>query len=324
MLKGTEMFHRVAGLAFAMLSLGAAAQSWPQRPVTIVVPYGAGGNTDLIARMTAAHLTQTLGQSVVVENRVGAGGLVAAKSVLAAPADGYTLFMGTASQLVTSPHINTNITYDALKDFQPIINLGSNAFVITVKSQLPVKTLPEFVTYAKQQAGKINYGSGGMGGVTHLASHLFARRADIDMTHVPYKGAAAAMADLLGGQIDMYAASPSEIISHLNNGKIRPLAISSAQRLKELPNVPTIAETFPGHEVLSWNGLLAKTGTPPEILDRVASEVAEMQKDPAIQKKLVDAGITPMYVARAAFGAQIQKEYAMWGPALKNSGIRMN
>ncbi|WP_159910996.1 tripartite tricarboxylate transporter substrate binding protein [Pantoea sp. 18069] len=318
------MFHRVAGLAFAMLSLGAAAQSWPQRPVTIVVPYGAGGNTDLIARMTAAHLSQTLGQSVVVENRVGAGGLVAAKAVLAAPADGYTLFMGTASQLVTSPHINPNITYDALKDFEPIINMGANAFVITVNSQLPVKTLPEFVTYAKQQTGKVNYGSGGMGGVTHLASHLFSRRADVDMTHIPYKGAAAAMADLLGGQIDMYSASPSEIISHINNGKIRPLAISSAQRLKELPDVPTIAETFPDHEVLSWNGLLAKTGTPPEILDRVASEVAEMQKDPAIQKKLVDAGIAPLYIARAAFGAQIQKEYAMWAPVLKNSGIRMN
>lgn len=318
------MFHRIAGLAFAMLSLGAAAQSWPQRPITIVVPYGAGGNTDLIARMTATHLSQTLGQSVVVENRVGAGGLVAAKSVLAAQPDGYTLFMGTASQLVTSPHINSNITYDPLKDFQPIINMGSNAFVITVKSQLPVKTLPEFVSYAKQQTGKINYGSGGMGGVTHLATHLFSRRADVDMTHVPYKGAAAAMADLLGGQIDMYSASPSEIIPHLNSGKIRPLAISSAQRLKELPNVPTIAETFPGHEVLSWNGLLAKTGTPPEILDRVASEVAKMQKDPAIQKKLVEAGITPLYVARAAFAAQIQKEYAMWSPVLKSSGIRMD
>ncbi|MGH8758649.1 MAG: Bug family tripartite tricarboxylate transporter substrate binding protein, partial [Burkholderiales bacterium] len=226
--------------------------------------------------------------------------------------------------IVTAPLINPNITLDPFKDFKPVINVGANAFVISVKAQLPIKTLSELVTYAKQNPGKLTYGSGGMGAVTHLSAYLFARRAGADMLHVPYRGASAAMSDLLGGQIDMYSASPSEIIPQVNSGKVRLLAISSPQRLKELPNVPTIAETYPGHEVWSWNGLLAPAGTPMEIVNLVANEVAKLQKDAVAVKKLEDAGITPLFIGPAAFEAQIKREFAMWSPVLKNSGIKMD
>lgn len=317
------MLRSIAGFILALLSFGASAQAWPQRPVTIVVPFGAGGNTDMIARVVATQLSQSLGKPFIVDNRPGAAGLLAAKFVVNAPPDGHTLLMGTMSQIVTAPLINTNITFDPIKDFKPVMNLGANSFVISVKAQLPIKTLAELVAYAKQNPGKLTYGSAGTGAVTHLSAYLFTRRAGIDMLHVPYRGASAALADLLGGQIDMYSASPSEIIPQASSGKVRLLGISSPQRLKELPNVPTIAETYPGHEVTTWNGLLAPAGTSTETVNLIAAEVAKLQKDPAIVRKLEEAGITPSFAGPAAFEAQIRRELALWSPVLKNSGIKM-
>lgn len=316
------MYRTLAGIALALCSAASFAQAWPAKPITIVVPFGAGGNTDAIARLTANHLTKALGTAVVVDNRPGASGLIAAKAVLAAPADGYTLFMATATQMVTAPFVNPNFNYDPAKDFAPIVNIGANAFVIATKASLPAKNLGELVALAKQQPGKLSYGSGGTGALTHLSAYMFTKRAEIDMAHIPYRGGAPAMTDLLGGVIDMYSASPSEVIPQATSGKIRLLAVSSATRLKELPNVPTIAETFPGHEVTTWNGLLAKAGTPTEVLDRIAAEVVKMKDDPAAVQKLEEAGVVPTFTARAAFGAQIQRELAMWGKVLKNSGIR--
>ena len=318
-----DWLQRMAGTGLALLIPDARAQSWPQRPITIVVPYGAGGNTDLIARLTATQLGQSLGQPVLVDNRPGASGLIAARFVAAARPDGYTLFMGTLSQLVTAPLLQAGPAMDLAREFAPVVNIGANAFVLTVNAQLPVKTLADLVAYAKQRPGKLTYGSGGVGGLTHLSSYLFARRSGIELLHVPYKGASAAMTDLLGGQIDLYSASPSEVLPQLASGKLRALAVSGLRRLKELPQVPTIAESYPGYEVASWNGLLAPAATPVEVLDRVAAEVSRMQKDAAVQKKLEDAGITPMYVSRAAFAAQIQREAALWGPVLNGSGIRL-
>ncbi|WP_051248708.1 tripartite tricarboxylate transporter substrate binding protein [Acidovorax sp. JHL-9] len=315
--------HRVlAGLALALCAATGFAQPWPAKPITIVVPFGAGGNTDTIARLTAGHLSRALGTVVVVDNRPGASGLIAAKQVLGAPADGYTLLMATATQMVTAPFVNPNFNYDPAKDFAPVVNIGANAFVIATKSALPVKSLGELVALAKQQPGKLSYGSGGTAALTHLSAYIFTKRAEIDMVHIPYRGAAPAMTDLLGGVIDMYSASPSEVISQASGGRIRLLAISSATRSKELPNVPTIAETFPGHEVTTWNGLVARSGTPPEVLDRIAAEVVRMKDDPVVLQKLEEAGVVPLFTARAAFGAQIQRELVMWGKVLKNSGIR--
>ncbi len=314
------MLSKILGVALTAIAINASAQTWPQRPVTIVVPYGAGGNSDLIARLAAAHLAPALGQPVVVENRPGAAGLVAAKYVADSPADGYTLLMGTASQLVTAPFINPNIAIDPLKSFEPVVKIGDNAFILAARQQLPVKNLSEFDAYAKRN--QTSYGSGGIGGITHLASYLFARNAGIEMLHVPYKGGSSAVADLVGGQIDLYSASPSEIIPMQKSGKVKLLGISSKKRLDRLPDVPTIAETFPGHEVESWNGLLAPTGTPAAVLDRIAAEALKMKSDASVAKKLEEAGITPVYLTRSAFAAEIRQQTAMWGPVLKDSGIQ--
>ncbi len=320
--ESVKMYRLLAGIALALFASTGFAQTWPVKPITIVVPFGAGGNTDTIARLTASHLAKALGTAVVVDNRPGASGLIAAKQVLGAPADGYTLLMATATQMVTAPFVNQNFNYDPAKDFSPVVNIGANAFVIATKSSLPVKSLGDLVTLAKQQPGKLNYGSGGTAALTHLSAYIFTKRADIDMVHVPYRGAAQAMSDLLGGAIDMYSASPSEVIPHAAGGKVHLLAISSATRLKELPNVPTIAEVFPGHEVTTWNGIVARAGTPADVLDRIAAEVLRMKNDPATLQKLEEAGVVPLFTARAAFGSQIQRELSMWGKTLKNSGIR--
>ncbi|MBS0505911.1 MAG: tripartite tricarboxylate transporter substrate binding protein [Proteobacteria bacterium] len=314
----------ITGVALALFAACGHAQPWPAKPINIVVPFGAGGNTDAIARLTAIHLTKALNTPVVVENKPGAAGLVAARQVLAAPADGYTLFMASATQMVTAPFVSASYNFDPVKEFAPVVNIGANAFVITTKASLPVKNLSELVALAKAQPGKLTYGSGGTGSLTHLSAYMFTRRAEIDMMHIPYKGGAPAMTDLLGGVIDMYSASPSEVIPQLAGGKIRPLAVSSGARLKDLPNVPTIAETYPGHEVSTWNGLLAKAGTPAEVLDRIAAEVVKMKHDPAMVQKLEEAGVVPQFTTRVAFGAQIQREVATWGKVLKNSGISVD
>lgn len=312
----------LAGLVLAACSAAGLAQTWPSKPITIVVPFGAGGNTDAIARLTAGHLAKALNTAVVVDNRPGASGLIAARRVLGEPADGYTLFMATATQIVTAPFVNPNFNFDTSKEFVPVVNIGANAFVLATKAALPARNLAEFVTLARQRPGELSYGSGGNGSLTHLSAYMFLERAKVEMTHIPYKGAAAAMTDLLGGLIDLYSASPSEVISQASGGKIRLLAVSSAKRLKELPQVPTIAESFPGHEVTTWNGLVARAGTPNEVLDRIAAEVAKMKDDPAAMKKLEEAGVVPLFTPRAAFAAQIQHELAMWGKVLKNSGIK--
>ncbi|WP_198972766.1 Bug family tripartite tricarboxylate transporter substrate binding protein [Xylophilus sp. ASV27] len=316
------MYRALACAALAALSTSCMAETWPSKAISIVVPFGAGGNTDAIARLTANYLTKALNTSVIVDNRPGAAGLIAAKYVLGAPADGYTLLMGTASQLITAPFVNANFNYDAVKDFAPVVNIGANAFVLTARPSLPVKNLADFIALAQREPGKLTYGSGGTGSVTHISAYVFTQKARIELTHIPYKGGAAALTDLLGGQIDMYSASPSEVIPQANSGKLKLLAISSPTRLKELPKVPTIAETFPGYEVSTWNGLVARAGTQPEILDRIAAEVVKMKDDPALVKSLEEAGVVPVFTPRSAFAEQIRNETVTWGKVLKNSGIR--
>lgn len=312
----------LAALASCCALAQAPAPAWPTRPVSIVVPFGPGGNTDTLARLVAAQLSKSLNAAVVVENRPGSAGLLATRHVLAAPADGHTLLMATASQLVTAPFINPQFNFDPLKDFAPVINVGANPFVLAVRAGLPARNVAELVALARQQPGKLTYGSGGSGALTHLSAYLFTQRAGIDMVHIPYRGAAPALTDLIGGSIDLYSASPSEVIPHAAGGKIRLLAVSNAHRLKELPAVPTLAETFPGHEVTTWNGLVARAGTPPAVLDRLAAEVSKLQDDPLAMKKLEDAGVAPLFTQRAAFGAQLQREVDLWGRALRHSGIK--
>lgn len=313
---------RIASAALiAMLFAGSAlAQAWPQRPVKIVVPYAPGGNTDAIARLTAERLSAALGQQFIVENRAGAGGAIAAEFVAKSPADGYTLFVAALSQFGPVP-LTQKVNYDPLKDFAPISNIGANAFVIAVSNNVPVNTLKEFVDYVKARPNTLNYGSGGSGSLTHLAGALFLNRAGMQMTHVPYKGGAPALADLLGGQVQMYAGSPSELIGHAKSGKVKLLGISSLKLNAQLPDVQVIAELYPKFSALTWNGLVAPAGTPPAVIDRLSQEMLKAMRDPVFLDRLSKIGVDPVVTTPAEFSESIRADYAMWREVIKATGL---
>ncbi len=324
-------FHTaLASLVGALILLGthagvacaqSAAAAWPAKPVRIVVPFPPGGNTDAIARFTAERMARAFKQPFLVENRAGAGGILGTDLVAKAAADGHTLLLATASQFVTGPFI-TRTPYDTVRDFVPISVIGTNAFVISVPAALPVNTLQEFVDLAKARPGQFNYGSGGNGTVTHLSAALFAERAGLSMTHVAYKGGGPALADVLGGQIQMYWASPSEVIGHQISGKLKLLGISGQKRNAKLPTVPAIAETFPGHVAESWNGLLAPANTSPAIIDALSREIQKAMTEPAFLEQIDKLGLEPVRHTSAEFVATIKRESALWGEVIRKAGIK--
>lgn len=315
------LLKAVAASAALLVALPAAAQEWPQKPVRIVVPFAAGGNTDTIARIVAERLANVFGQQFVVENRVGAGGAIAAEFVAKAPPDGYTLFIAAVSQIAIVPYIQ-KVQYDPVKDFAPISNVGTNPFVLGTHVSLPVKNLAEFVDYARANPGRLNYASGGNGSIGHLSGALFAARAGLDMTHVPYKGGAPAVADLVAGQVHMYFGNASELIQHSRSGKIRLLGVSSERRAPQLPDVPAIAETYPGFRTLTWNALFAPAGTPRPVVDRIAAEVQKAVRDPAIAERLVKIGVDPLGSTPAELAATVQADTAQWREAIRAANIR--
>lgn len=235
-------FRTLFVLIVALCAQAAFAQSWPAKPIKVVVPFSAGGNTDSIARITAEFLGKRLGVAIVVENKPGANGALAAEAVARAPADGYTLFMATAPQMAILPHL-TKTPYDPVKDFEPITIVASNVFAMAVGDAVPAKNLHEFVAQAKAQPGKLAYASAGNGSVSHLSMALFLSQAKIDLTHITYKGGAPALGDVLAGHVPVYFANVAEVLPHLKNGRIRVLAVSGQKRVPQMPSVPTVAES---------------------------------------------------------------------------------
>jgi len=305
----------------ALLPQLVQAQVWPQRPVRVVVPYPPGGSTDVQARMISERLTTAFGQQFVADNRPGAGGAIAAEFVARAPADGYTLLFGATPQISVVPLVQ-KVGYDPLKDLAPISILGTNPFVLGVNTSVPVKTVREFVDYVKARPGQLNYGSAGTGGMVHLSSALFASRAGLKMTHVPYKGFSLAVSDLVSGQIQMYFGNASELMQLFRAGKITLLAVSSAKRAPQLPELPAMAEFYPGFRTITWNGLLAPAGTPKEIVDRIAQEVARAVREPAMIERLVKNGVDPLGNTPAEFAELIRSEVPMWRAAVDAAGIK--
>ena len=297
------------------------AQTWPQRPVKVIVPFTAGGNTDTQARIISERLSVALGQQFIVENRVGAGGAIAAEFVAKAPADGYTLFFAASSQIMIVPLIQ-KLNYDPLKDFAPISILGTNPFVLAVHISVPAKTLQEFIDYAKAHPGELNYSSGGTGSATHLAAALFASRAGLKMSHVPYKGGSQSVTDLVGGQIQMVLGNASDMIQHSKSGKIRLLAVSGEKRAPQFPDLPTIAEFYPGFRSGTWNGFFAPAATPRTVIDRVAHEVAKAARDPGIIERLNKVGVDALGNTPAEFAARIRSEAPLWRDAVNAAGIK--
>jgi tripartite-type tricarboxylate transporter receptor subunit TctC len=309
-------------LLTVLLSSSTFAQSWPQRAVKVVVPFVAGGNTDNQARIVSERLAAALGQPFVVENRVGAGGAIAAEFVAKAPADGYTLFFAASPQF--SLPLVQKVSFDPYKDFAPVSIVGTNPFVLGIHASIPAKTVKEFVEYARTRPGELNYASAGNGTTTHLTGALFLARAGLRMTHVPYKGGAQAVSDLVGGQVQMYFGNASELIQHSKSGKITLLGVSSERRTPQLPDVPAIAETYPGFRSGTWNGYLAPAGTPAPIIQRLAQEVAKAVREPATAERLRSIGVEPLGNTPQEFADYVRKDAPVWRDAVNAAGIKLD
>jgi tripartite-type tricarboxylate transporter receptor subunit TctC len=299
-------------------SLHAQGGDWPAKTVTAVVPFAAGGNTDVMARMASSYLSTALKQNFVVENRVGAGGALAATYVAQAAPDGYTLLFGAAPQIAVVPRIQ-KVNYDPLKDFTPVSVFGTGPFILAINAALPAKTMQEFVAYGKGR--KLNYGSGGVGSIGHLSGALFVARAGLDSVHVPFKGGGPAMQALVGGQIDMYFGNAAEIIPQADSGKVRILGVATDKRMQQLPNVPTISELFPNFSLNSWNGFLVPAKTPQAIVDKLAQQVIAAARDPAIIAQLDKLGIEANGTTPKEFVAQIAREQPQFDAAIKAANI---
>jgi tripartite-type tricarboxylate transporter receptor subunit TctC len=313
----------VAALA-AALAQGAVAQSaYPSRPITMVVGFAPGGGTDSVARVVAKKMGESVGQTVVVENKAAAGGTVATHQVARSTPDGYTILLGSVGSIAVWPHLNPKLPYDPLRDLAPITMAVEFPNVIVVQDALPAKTLAEFVQLAKAKPGTIGYGSSGVGGIGHLAGALLALTAGIDIVHVPYKGGGPAMQDLLGGQIPAMVATPVTALPHVKAGKIRALATTGATRPALMPDVPTVAESgYPGYEALNWYGFLAPRGTPKDTIERLNREIVKALANPQAVAALHKTGTEPKSSTPEEFAQYIKREYDTWGKVVKEAGIK--
>ena len=300
-----------------------AATPWPQRQIKIIVPFAPGGNTDAIARITAERLSHVLEQTVIVENKAGANGAIAADFVSKSPADGYTLLMAAMPVLAILPAI-TKTNYEPRKDFIPISIVGSNPFVMAISKSVPVSNLREFIAYAKANPSKLNYASGGSGSVSHLSAALFVKRANLEMTHISYKGGGPAVADLLGGQVQMYFGNLSELATHANGGLINIVGVSSELRARQLPNVPTFSESgFPGFKTLTWNGIVAPAATPATVVNKLAVVLKEVVMQADTQSRLLQMGVDPIGNTPSQFAEVLNSDIGIWAEAAKASNLKI-
>jgi tripartite-type tricarboxylate transporter receptor subunit TctC len=312
----------VAALACAIAVANAARADtarWPTRPVTVVVPYAAGGMADVMARLAALHLSQKLGQTFIIYNRGGDAGALGAAQVARAQADGSVLMFTSPSAILTVPMLQ-KVSFDP-DSFVPIGIFASLPFVLGIKSSLPAKTLPDFIAYARANPGKLNYASAGVGGISHLVSTLFVKRAGIDALHVPYKSAAPATTALLTGEVDMYFGGAPEMLQHRGSDRIRIVATSSAQRLPNLADTPTIAELYPGFEVTTWLGFVAPRGTPREIIATMTQATRETLAIPEVAARLAGLGIVPVGSTAEEFADVLRNDRALYAEAIRSAGI---
>ena len=300
----------------------AVAQNYPDRPVRMIVPFAPGGGTDIVSRLVAQRLADSIKQSVVVDNRAGGAGNIGAELVARANPDGYTLLVGSATILAVNPVI-FKVAYNPSRDFAPITLLGSQPHLMVVHPSLPANSVREFVTLAREKSLKLNYGSSGTGGPAHLGGELFKIVAGVDMLHIPYKGTGPAVIDLVGGQLQVGLLSLASSMPHVKSGRLKALAVTSPKRAIVAPELPTIAESgYPGFEVRSWYGLLAPAGTPKTIIDKLSSQIAAVLRQPEVIAKLASDGAEPGGDTPAEFAAYIKSEAERWGKVVKTAGIR--
>lgn len=315
----------VLTLAAVALSNGALAQSWPTKPIRIVVPFPPGGGTDIIARETSQRVAKATGWTFVIDNKPGAGGNLGVDAVAKAPADGYTIVIGQTSNLAINPTLYAKMPYDSQKDLAPIVLLATAPLVMVTGSGTPLKTLADAVNAAKAKPGVVNFASPGNGTVAHLTSELFQKAAGIKTQHIPYKGAAQALTDVMSGGVELYMSSVPTLIGHIRNGKLRALAVTSAKRVDDLPDVPTINESgYKGFDAVTWFGLLAPAGTPKDVIARLNAEFSKALRVPELAKRLSDEGADPAGSTPEQFAALIKDDVPRWGKVVKESGAKVD
>jgi len=310
-----------AATVLALAPALALAQAWPSKPVKIIVPFAAGGTTDVVARQLAQKLSESWNQSVVVENKPGAGGNIGSDLVAKSPNDGYTLLMTSGSIVAANPHMYKNMGFDPAKDLAPITNVASGPQVIVVSNNMPSKDLKEFIAYGKANPKKVNFGSAGIGTQTHLAGENLAFQAGVELVHVPYKGEAAALTDLIGGQIQMVPANFAAALPHIQGGRIRCLAVTSKERHPQLKDCPAAAEFVPGFVNDGWWGLMAPAGTPREVLDKVQADSAKILHSEDFKTRFAQQGMVPVANKPDELAAAIREESKVWARVIKERGL---
>ncbi|RCW70575.1 Bug family tripartite tricarboxylate transporter substrate binding protein [Pseudorhodoferax soli] len=316
----------LAAIGTSLASTQAVAQAaWPSRPIRLVVPFPAGGGTDLIAREVANKVATTQGWSIIIDNKPGSGGNLGVDAAAKAPADGYTLVLGQTSNLAINPTLYPKLPYKPEKDLAPVGLVAQAPLVLVVAADSPYKTLAEVIAAAKAKPQALNYASSGNGTVAHLAAELLQKQAGVKFTHVPYKGAAQGSTDLIGGQIQMYMSSVPTLIGYIKNGKMRAIAVTSQQRTADLPNVPTVAESgYKGFEAVTWFGVAGPDGLPKEVVARLNTAFNQAIGDAEVKKKLAAQGAEVRSSTPEQFGALIGSEIVRWGKVVQESGARVD
>jgi tripartite-type tricarboxylate transporter receptor subunit TctC len=317
-----QFLHLAAGAAaLPAASRFAWAQAYPTRPVRWIVPFAPGGSPDIIARLIGQWLPERLGQPFIVDNRPGAGGNIGTEAVVRAPPDGYTLLMALSVNAI-NPAVYDNLPFNFIRDTAPVASIASTPLIMEVNPSVPANTVPEFIAYAKANPGKINMASGGKGAPSHVAGELFKMMAGVDMVHVPYRGEALALPDLISGQVQVYFAVMPASLGYIRAGKLRALAVTSATRQEALPDVSTVGEFLPGYEARGWYGVVVPKATPREIVERLNKEINAALADPNMKKRLTDLGCAVFAGSPADFGKFIADETEKWGKVVKFAGIK--
>ncbi len=315
-----------AALVLAGFAVGPArAQDFPNRPITLIVPYSAGGGNDVMARTAAEKMSKTLGQQIIIENRGGAGGSIATRQIAKAAPDGYTLGLGGTGTLAINPTLYANVGYDPRKDFAPVGLIATSALVVCVNPALPARTIPELIALAKKDPGKLTFASAGTGSGIHLAAEYFATLAGIKLIHVPYKGSGPALTDLVGGHVSMYFSSLPPAVGLMKDGKVRALAVTGAKRSPLFPDLPTVAETgLPGYEAVLHYGIVAPAGTPKTAIDKLSAALRAAVMSEDLKAKLARDGAEPLLSTPEEYATDIDREETKWSAIVKKSGAKAN
>jgi tripartite-type tricarboxylate transporter receptor subunit TctC len=312
-------------IALACFSTSASAQIYPSRVIRLVVPFAPGGSNDVIARIIGERLTEALGQSVVIDNRPGAGGVIGTDSVAKASPDGYTLMIGATSTLAANPSLYTKMSLDPTQDLTPITQIASGPFVLAVPSSLPARNVEELITLARAKPGELNYGSSGIGSSLQLTAELFKTMAKVDIVHVPYKGLGPALTDLVTGRIQIIFSDMAGLLPFVQSGQLRALAVTSAKRSSVLPDLPTLAEAgVEGYQATSWYGVLGPKAVPADIVAKLNGELARIVHNPAMKVKFASLGIEPVTDTPQAFAAFIRSEMDKWRIVVTTAGIKVD